>query len=65
MNLRQLNQFALGLIIVITGFFIYQLQFLLFDYEVEKFFPLKGEEIEVFKEFQSKFGNDNDADGST
>ncbi|MEL7119869.1 MAG: MMPL family transporter, partial [Bacteroidota bacterium] len=60
MNLRQLNQFALGVIVVITGFFIYQLQFLQFDYEVEKFFPLHGEEIQVFKEFQSKFGNDND-----
>lgn len=38
----------------------WQLSYLKFDYEFENFFPIDDPELEYYKEFSEKFGNDND-----
>lgn len=38
----------------------WQLSYLKFDYEFENFFPIDDPELEYYKEFSKKFGNDND-----
>jgi len=43
-----------------TVFFGFQLTNLAFDYEFEKFFPIDDPELDFYKKFSDKFGNDND-----
>lgn len=45
---------------IITLFFTYQLQYLRFDFEVERFFPMEHEETHFYNQFRQEFGNDSD-----
>ena len=48
------------LLVLITGFFAWNLQFLAFDFEFEKFFPEGHPESEAYKIHTEQFGYDND-----
>ncbi|MFT5860042.1 MAG: putative RND superfamily exporter protein [Flavobacteriaceae bacterium] len=43
-----------------TGFFLYQITNLTFDYDFEKFFPIDDEETDFFFDYRGQFESDND-----
>ena len=45
---------------VITGFFLYQLQFLGFDYDYEKYFPKSDNSKIHYEKFKDQYGTDSD-----
>lgn len=45
---------------VLTGFFLYQLQYLSFDYDYEKYFPKSDNSKIHFEKFKEQFGTDSD-----
>lgn len=51
---------GLTIILVLTAFFVYQIQHVKVDYDFEKFFPMEDSETEYFFEFRDKFESDND-----
>lgn len=48
------------LLAVVTSFFAWNLQFLAFDFEFEKFFPKNHPDSYLYKEHVTQFGYDND-----
>lgn len=51
---------SIGLAVALSLFLGWQLSYLKFDYEFENFFPIDDPELEYYKDFSEKFGNDND-----
>ncbi|MEM9895343.1 MAG: efflux RND transporter permease subunit [Bacteroidota bacterium] len=47
-------------LVLLTSFFAWHLQFLQFDFEFEKFFPKNHPETELYAEHVAQFGYDND-----
>lgn len=45
---------------VLTGFFLYQLQYLGFDYDYEKYFPKSDNSKIHFEKFKEQYGTDSD-----
>ncbi len=57
------KKFCIGLlaaVLLFTAFLTFQLQYLRFDYDFEKFFPLDDPESDFFFSYRQKFESDND-----
>ncbi|MEL6675949.1 MAG: MMPL family transporter [Bacteroidota bacterium] len=59
-RLRRLALGVLGVILLISLFFGWQLQSLRFDHSLEAFFPANDPETLFFDAYQEQFGSDND-----
>lgn len=57
---KRLAKIILTLIALLTCMFSYQIQFIEFDYELEKFFPQSGENTAFFNQYRKDFSTDND-----
>lgn len=48
------------LVLLITGWFVWQIRYTRFDYDFEHFFPVESDDAEFYYRFRDKFGADND-----
>jgi predicted RND superfamily exporter protein len=57
---KRLSIFILVVATIITGLSVWRLQYLVFDYNFENFFPRNDKDTEFFNEHRKRFGTDND-----
>jgi predicted RND superfamily exporter protein len=58
--MKRISQLVILSIIVLSGFFAYELRNLAFDYDYEKYFPKENKQMETFVEFRENYGSDSD-----
>lgn len=59
-HFRRLAFSALAVVIVITGFSVYELRKISFDYDFESFFPLDDPDLPTYQAFRDTFEYDNE-----
>lgn len=47
-------------ITILTGYFVFELQNLEFDYDYEKYFPKEDNSMKVFEKYRDEYGDDSD-----
>jgi predicted RND superfamily exporter protein len=58
--LRKLLNFAAFLVLVITGWWVWECRNVEFDYNFEHFFPVESDDASYYYQFRKQFGADND-----
>lgn len=59
-HFRKLAFSALGIVILVTGFSVYELRKISFDYDFESFFPLDDPDLPTYQAFRDTFEYDNE-----
>lgn len=60
MKLYRTSIIIIAVVLGISLFFAFQLKHLRFNYELERFFPIKNESTRFFERFRQTFGSDSD-----
>ena len=58
--MRRVSQLVILAIVLLSGFFAYELRNLGFDYDYEKYFPKENKQMDTFVEFKKDYGTDSD-----
>lgn len=58
--MKKISKLVILTIVVLSGFFAYELRNLGFDYDYEKYFPKENKQMETFVEFRKDYGGDSD-----
>ncbi len=60
MNLQKTSKTILFLLLLVSTFLGYQLQYLKYSYDIKDFFPINSEDTQFFEDFRHNFGSDDD-----
>ena len=58
--MKKISQLVIFAIVLLSGFFAYELRNLGFDYDYEKYFPKENKQMDKFVEFRKNYGSDSD-----
>ena len=60
MKVKRYSVLALFVVILLSLFFGWEIQYISFDHDLEKFFPAQDPETQFFEQYREKYENDND-----
>ena len=58
--MKKISQLVIFTVVILSGFFAYELRNLGFDYDYEKYFPKENKQMDTFLKFKKEYGSDSD-----